>query len=160
MGVWIHYSPNTGDVVVLATVCYNSLSSRFPFSITYFALAGRPWSQESRDYLKSWSWICTGCTHRIRAPWSLSLMPHAYTLTGSVVQIYFADYIVIIVTSCIYPVYSICMYIYYVPLFSLSFFRTLARSYLRPWVCMPDLEPLTTSSEEDQEYIDGLAEQQ
>jgi len=77
-------------------------------------------------------------------------MTHVYTFMDNIVQIYFTNYIVIIAICYIYPVYSIYMCIYHViPLVSLSFLCTHAQSYLRPGFACPDLDPMTTPSEED-----------
>jgi len=44
------------------------MSSHFSFSITCFALAGWPWSQQPGVCLKPWSRVCTGHTHLVTPP--------------------------------------------------------------------------------------------
>jgi len=60
-------SPTAEDIVVLATVCYSSLS--FLFSVPL--LAEGPGLSMPGVFLGSWSWVCTWYTHPIRTPWPL-----------------------------------------------------------------------------------------
>ena len=80
--------------------------------------------------------VCTGYTHLIRTPQSLSLMIHIYTLTDSIVKSYSTNIVIIVVS--LYVLLHLCVCIFHVSLlFSLSFLCALAWSHLRPWVCMP-----------------------
>jgi len=57
-------SPTVGDVVVLATVCYSSLSFLFPVPL----LVEGPGLSMPGVCLGSRSWVCTGYTYPTRTP--------------------------------------------------------------------------------------------
>ena len=111
VGVWIHYCPTIGDEVVLATVCYSPMSSRFSFPVTCFALVGWPWSQQPVVYLRPWPRVCTGYTHLIRTSLLFSLTTRVYTFTNSIVHIYFSGLIVIIDISWISCLFHVSTYV-------------------------------------------------
>jgi len=159
VGVWIYYCPTAGDGVVLATVCYNSLSSCFSFPVTCYSLSELALNSTARGLFKAVIPDMHGIhpldqsSLIIRSP-GTCLYTHRHYCAELLHWLYY-DYRHL---TYIYPVCSLCMY---TPCYSFifkSFFCTLARSYLRPWVCYPKLDLVTTPSKEDQEYLDGLAE--
>jgi len=61
-----------------------------------------------------------------------------------------------IYTSCLFLVYVYTMLLFcFIPF---SFVHLLGHIWDPEFVC-PNIDPVTTPSEEDQEYLDGLAEQ-
>jgi len=94
---WIHLGPTAGDMVVMDSVRYSSLSFLFLVPL----LAEGPGLSMPGDRLGPWSRVCTGYTHLIRAPRSLGLM--ALVLHSRLVLCRLLSYA--------YPVYSKYMFI-------------------------------------------------
>jgi len=65
---WIYIYPTAwdGSATYLLYIAPWAPVSRF-----LLPLSGGPWSQQPGDCLRPWSWICTGYTYPIRAPWPL-----------------------------------------------------------------------------------------
>ena len=151
-------SPTEGDVIVLVTDCYSSMSSHFSFLVTCFALAGRPWSQRPGACLRPWSRVCMIYTHLIRARWSLSLMARAHwQYYAGLLHWLYHDYHHLMHISCSFHVCA-RTYIMLFLSFHYPFFVHLLDRIWDPGFACPYLDLMTTPSEEDQEYLDGLAE--
>jgi len=81
-----------------------------------------------------------------------------YTLMDKIVKSYSTDILIIVIL--LHVLFQPCACIFHGSLYSpyLFFVHLLGRIWVPGFAC-PDIESVVTPSEEDAEYLDGLAEQ-
>ena len=133
--------------------------------------SGWPWSQQPGNCLRPCFWVCTRYTHLVITSRSSSLSAHDNIHTdkncvrlvhltilwlsihySSCMLVYLIDYICIFI-CIIYTYHVIPSFLY------LSFVYLLCHIWDPEFACS-DLDPVASPSEEDQEYLGGLAEWQ
>ena len=135
-------------MVVLATNCI--LLTELPFSVSCYPLSGGPWSQQPGDCVRPWFWVCTGYTHLIRALqcWaSWHMFIHSWIILcrfTSLTILWLSPSVIYILFTLYICVYIMLFLWFHYP----SFVHMLNRIWDPAFAC-PDLDPMTTPSEED-----------